>query len=62
MCDASDYVIGAVLGQRVDKIPHAIYYTSRTLNDAQLNYSTIEKELLAYYLCFRQISVLFTWF
>ncbi|CAL8988205.1 unnamed protein product [Prunus brigantina] len=36
-----------VLGQRVDKKPHAIYYASRTLNDAQLNYSTTEKELLA---------------
>ncbi|KAK1592968.1 hypothetical protein Q3G72_033518 [Acer saccharum] len=47
MCDASDYAVGAVLGQRVDKIPHAIYYASRTLNDAQLNYSTTEKELLA---------------
>ncbi|KAK0592725.1 hypothetical protein LWI29_024263 [Acer saccharum] len=47
MCDASDYAIGAVLGQRVDKVPHAIYYASRTLNDAQLNYSTTEKELLA---------------
>src|SRR5579862_6605118 len=47
MCDASDYAIGAVLGQRVDKIPHVIYYASRTLNDAQLNYSTTEKELLA---------------
>ena len=46
MCDASDYAVGAVLGQRVDKLPHVIYYTSRTLNDAQLNYSTIEKELL----------------
>ncbi|CAL2239443.1 unnamed protein product [Prunus armeniaca] len=47
MCDASDYAVGAVLGQRVDKKPHAIYYASRTLNDAQLNYSTTEKELLA---------------
>jgi hypothetical protein len=47
MCDASDYAVGAVLGQRIDKLPHAIYYTSRTLNDAQLNYSTTEKELLA---------------
>ncbi|CAL9012056.1 unnamed protein product [Prunus brigantina] len=46
MCDASDYAIGAVLGQRVNKLAHVIYYASRTLNDAQLNYSTTEKELL----------------
>jgi hypothetical protein len=46
MCDASDYVVGAVLGQRMDRLPHVIYYASRTLNDAQLNYSTTEKELL----------------
>ncbi|KAM1013820.1 hypothetical protein ACFX2C_043892 [Malus domestica] len=43
MCDASDYALGAVLGQRKDKKPHVIYYASRTLNDAQLNYSTTEK-------------------
>ena len=47
MCDASDYAVGAVLGQRVGKIPHAIYNASRTLNDAQFNYSTTEKELLS---------------
>ena len=47
MCDASDYAIGSVLGQRLDKLPHVIYYASRTLNDAQMNYSTTEKELLA---------------
>ncbi|CAN6554299.1 unnamed protein product [Malus baccata var. baccata] len=47
MCDASDYVVGAILGQRVNKVPHVIYYASRTLNDAQLNYSTTENELLA---------------
>lgn len=29
------------------KLPHAIYYVSRTLNDAQLDYSTTEKKLLA---------------
>ena len=43
MCDASDYAIGAVLGQRIGKVSHAIYYASRTLNDAQRNYFTTEK-------------------
>ena len=47
MCDASDYAVGAVLGQRKDKILYAIYYASQTLNETQLNYATIEKELLA---------------
>jgi hypothetical protein len=47
MCDTSDYAVGAVLGQRVDKLSYVIYYASKTLNDAQLNYSTMEKELLA---------------
>ncbi|KAI5343406.1 hypothetical protein L3X38_011282 [Prunus dulcis] len=47
MCDAFDYAIGAVLGQRLNKLPHVMYYASRTLKDAQLNYSTTEKELLA---------------
>ncbi|KAM1277767.1 hypothetical protein ACFX2I_030081 [Malus domestica] len=46
MCDASDYALGAVLGQRKDKRLHVIYYASRTLNDAQLNYSTTEKNFL----------------
>ena len=47
MCDASDYAVGAVLGQRVNKKPVAIYYASKTLSDAQLNYTTTEKELVA---------------
>ena len=47
MCDASDFTVGAILGQGIDKLPHVIYYASRTLNDAQLNYSTTKKELLA---------------
>ena len=47
MCDASDYAVGAVLGQRKDKKPYVIYYASKTLNSTQLNYSTTEKELLA---------------
>jgi len=47
MCDAFDYAVGAVLGQRVEKLPYVIYYASKILNDAHLNYSTTEKELLA---------------
>jgi len=47
MCDASDYVVGAVLEQKKDKKPYVIYYASKTLNSAQMNYTTTEKELLA---------------
>ena len=47
MCDASDYAVGAVLGQRKNKLLHVIYYASRVLNTAQRNYATTEKELLA---------------
>ncbi|XP_019236126.1 PREDICTED: uncharacterized protein LOC109216433 [Nicotiana attenuata] len=47
MCDASDLAIGAVLGQRKDKMFYSIYYASKTLDDAQQNYTTTEKELLA---------------
>ena len=46
MCDASDFAIGAVLGQREDEKPYVIYYVSKTLNEVQRNYTTIEKELL----------------
>ncbi|KAK1631890.1 hypothetical protein QYE76_006205 [Lolium multiflorum] len=47
MCDASDFVVGAVLGQRVDKKLNVIHYASKTLDAAQRNYATTEKELLA---------------
>ena len=47
MCDASDFSIGVVLGQRVEKKFKAIYYASKTFNEAQEYYSTIEKEMLA---------------
>ena len=46
MCDASDYAMGAVLGQRTDKMFKAIYYASKTFNEAQENYSTTENEML----------------
>jgi hypothetical protein len=47
MCDASDYAVGAVLGQTKEKKHHAIAYASKTLIEPQLNYATTEKELLA---------------
>ncbi|KAJ9544476.1 hypothetical protein OSB04_024183 [Centaurea solstitialis] len=47
MCDATDYAIGAVLGQRINIHFQLTSYVSRTLNDALENYTTTEKELLA---------------
>ena len=47
MCDASDFAVGAVLGQREGKHFHPIYFASKTLNNAQQNYTVTEKELLA---------------
>jgi hypothetical protein len=47
MCDARDQVIGAVLGQRVDKKLNVIHYASKTLDSAQRNYATTEKDFLA---------------
>ena len=46
MCDANDYAMGAVLGQRTEKLFRAIDYASKTFNEAQENYSTTEKEML----------------
>nr|GFB06287.1 reverse transcriptase domain-containing protein [Tanacetum cinerariifolium] len=47
MCDASDYAVGAVLGQRSEKHFRTIHYTSKTMNQAEANYTTTEKEMLA---------------
>ncbi|XP_073017763.1 uncharacterized protein [Primulina eburnea] len=47
MCDSSDYAVGDVLGQRREKMLRAIYYASRTMDAAQQNYTTTEKEMLA---------------
>ena len=47
LCDSSDYVVGVVLGQRVDTKLNVIHYASKTLESAQRNYDTIEKEFLA---------------
>ncbi|XP_070057321.1 uncharacterized protein [Nicotiana tomentosiformis] len=46
MCDVSDMAVGEVLRQRINKIFHPVYYASKTMNNAQVNYTIIEKELL----------------
>nr|GEV93623.1 reverse transcriptase domain-containing protein [Tanacetum cinerariifolium] len=47
MCDASDFAIGAVLGQRQDKHFRPIHYASKTMTKAESNYTTTEKEMFA---------------
>ncbi|RDY09469.1 Retrovirus-related Pol polyprotein, partial [Mucuna pruriens] len=49
MCDASNSALGVVLDQRagVNQPVHVIAYASRTMDSAQQNYTTTEKELLA---------------
>ena len=47
MCDASNYALRVVLAQKIDKQSRVIYYAFKTLDVAQANYTTIEKELLA---------------
>ncbi|GJU39830.1 reverse transcriptase domain-containing protein [Tanacetum coccineum] len=56
MCDASDFAIGAVLGQRKNKHFQPIHYASKTMNEAQTHYTTTEKELLAVVRMLRQDS------
>nr|GEV28572.1 reverse transcriptase domain-containing protein [Tanacetum cinerariifolium] len=46
MCNASDFAIGAVLGQRHEKHFKLILYASKMMNDAESNYTTIEKKML----------------
>nr|GEW94757.1 hypothetical protein [Tanacetum cinerariifolium] len=57
ICDASDYAVGAVLGQGIDKKFRPIYYASKTINDAQEHHSTTEKELLAVVYAFDKFSL-----
>ncbi|XP_019183958.1 PREDICTED: uncharacterized protein LOC109178862 [Ipomoea nil] len=47
MCDASNFALGAVLGQRRNKKLPVISYASKVLNDAENNYATTEKEFFA---------------
>ncbi|GJU13843.1 reverse transcriptase domain-containing protein [Tanacetum coccineum] len=56
MCDASDYAVGAVLGQRKTKHFQPIHYASKTMTDAQAHYTTTEKELLAVVYAFEKFQ------
>nr|GEV78380.1 reverse transcriptase domain-containing protein [Tanacetum cinerariifolium] len=47
MCDASDFAIGAVLGQRQEKHFRPIHYASKTMTEVESNYTTTEREMLA---------------
>nr|GEY63991.1 reverse transcriptase domain-containing protein [Tanacetum cinerariifolium] len=47
MCDASDFAVGVVQGQRIEKHFRPIHYASKTMTHAESNYTTTEKEMLA---------------
>nr|GEZ74035.1 reverse transcriptase domain-containing protein [Tanacetum cinerariifolium] len=54
MCDASDYAVGAVLEQRIEKHFRPIHYARKTMNQAEANYTTTEKEMLAVVYAFKK--------
>nr|GEV99651.1 reverse transcriptase domain-containing protein [Tanacetum cinerariifolium] len=56
MCDASDFAIGEVLGKRQDKHFRPIHYASKTMTEAESNYTTTEKEMLAVEFTFKVID------
>nr|GEX99761.1 DNA-directed DNA polymerase [Tanacetum cinerariifolium] len=54
MCDASDFAIGEVLGQRKTKHFQPIHYASKTMTEAQIHYTTTEKEMLTVVYAFKK--------
>nr|GFB02165.1 reverse transcriptase domain-containing protein [Tanacetum cinerariifolium] len=59
MCDASDFAVGAVLGQRIEKHFRPIHNASKMMNQAEANYSTTEKEMLAVVYAFKKFRSYF---
>nr|GEU54832.1 reverse transcriptase domain-containing protein [Tanacetum cinerariifolium] len=47
MCDASNFAVGVVVGKRIEKHFRPIHYASKMMTEAQANYTTTEKEMLA---------------
>nr|GEW43529.1 reverse transcriptase domain-containing protein [Tanacetum cinerariifolium] len=56
MCDASDYAIGAVLGQRKTKHFQPIHYASKKMTEAQIHYTTTKKEMLVVVYAFKKFQ------
>nr|GEZ36476.1 reverse transcriptase domain-containing protein [Tanacetum cinerariifolium] len=56
MCDASDFAIGAVLGQRHEKHFRPIHYASKTMTEAESHYTTMEKEMVAVVYAFEKFQ------
>nr|GEU35237.1 DNA-directed DNA polymerase [Tanacetum cinerariifolium] len=54
MCDASDFAIGSVLGQRQDKHFRPIHCASKTMTEVESNYTTTKKEMLAVVYVFKK--------
>nr|GFB74526.1 retrovirus-related Pol polyprotein from transposon 17.6 [Tanacetum cinerariifolium] len=54
MCDSSDYAVGAVLLQGIEKHFWPIHYASKTMNQAKANYTTTKKEMLAVVYAFKK--------
>nr|GEV33965.1 reverse transcriptase domain-containing protein [Tanacetum cinerariifolium] len=54
MCDASDFDVGAVIGQRIEKHFRLIHYASKMMTEAEANYTTTEKEMLAVVYAFKK--------
>ncbi|GKD03432.1 reverse transcriptase domain-containing protein, partial [Tanacetum coccineum] len=55
LCDASDFAVGAVLGQQKTKHFQPIHYASKTITDAQAHYTTTKKELSAVVYAFEKL-------
>nr|GEU72005.1 reverse transcriptase domain-containing protein [Tanacetum cinerariifolium] len=56
MCDASDFAVGAVLRQRIEKHFRTIHYASKTMTKAESNYTTTEREMLAVVYAFEKFQ------
>nr|GEU91320.1 reverse transcriptase domain-containing protein [Tanacetum cinerariifolium] len=56
MCDASDFSIGAVLGKHQEKHFRPLHYASKTMTEAETNYTTTKNEILAVVYAFKKFQ------